>query len=171
MAASAKDVGVIGIERRQRQLVAAMHGMTAKVVHAAHQYWWALKQKLLPKGHACNHSPDPKHQEMRISQEGTERKGKPTSRKDSSSSSALSMRSAYSPMIQTMLARASGSSRLSRLSHSVAMMLSYLYTAPKMHFKFDQSITASPPIFGTVDEVGHCAQGGNPRGPMASSVS
>ncbi len=49
------------------------------------------------------------------------------SKKDSRSSSALSMRSAYSPMIQTMLARASGSSSESRLSHSVAMMLSYLH--------------------------------------------
>ena len=47
------------------------------------------------------------------------------SRKVSSSSSALSMRSAYSPMIQIMDALASGSSRLSRLSHSCAMMVSY----------------------------------------------
>ena len=49
------------------------------------------------------------------------------SRNCSSSSSALSMRSAYSPMIQIMLALASGSSRVSRFSHKVAMMLSYLY--------------------------------------------
>ena len=46
------------------------------------------------------------------------------SRNCSSSSSALSMRSAYSPMIHTMLALASGSSSDSRLSHSVPMMLS-----------------------------------------------
>ena len=42
------------------------------------------------------------------------------------SSAALSMRSAYSPMIQTMDALASGSSRDSRLSQSVAMAPSYL---------------------------------------------
>ena len=40
-------------------------------------------------------------------------------------SPALSMRSAYSPMIQIMEALASGSSRLSSESHSVPMMLSY----------------------------------------------
>ena len=51
------------------------------------------------------------------------------SRKNSSSSSALSMRSAYSPMIQIMLAFASGSSKVSKFSHSVAMMLSYLHVA------------------------------------------
>jgi hypothetical protein len=44
------------------------------------------------------------------------------SRNVSSSSSALSMRSAYSPMIHTMAALASGSSSVSRFSHSVAMM-------------------------------------------------
>ena len=48
------------------------------------------------------------------------------SRNCSSSSSALSMRSAYSPMIQIMDALASGSSSVSRFSHSVAMMDSYL---------------------------------------------
>ena len=42
------------------------------------------------------------------------------------SSAALSMRSAYSPMIQTMDALASGSSSDSRLSQSVAMAPSYL---------------------------------------------
>lgn len=48
------------------------------------------------------------------------------SRKLSSNSSALSILSAYSPTIQIIAARASGSSRESRFSHRVAMMLSYL---------------------------------------------
>lgn len=48
------------------------------------------------------------------------------SRKLSSSSSALSILSAYSPTIQIMAARASGSSRESRFSHRVAITLSYL---------------------------------------------
>lgn len=48
------------------------------------------------------------------------------SRKLSSSSSALSILSAYSPTIQIMAALASGSSRESKFSHRVAMMLSYL---------------------------------------------
>jgi hypothetical protein len=39
-------------------------------------------------------------------------------------SPALSMRSEYSPMIHTMEALASGSSKLSRLSHKVPIMLS-----------------------------------------------
>ena len=47
------------------------------------------------------------------------------SRKVSSSSPALSMRSAYSPTIQIMAALASGSSRESRFSQRVPMMLSY----------------------------------------------
>ena len=49
------------------------------------------------------------------------------SRKVSSSSSALSILSAYSPMIHTIDALASGSSRVSRFSHRVEMMLSYLF--------------------------------------------
>lgn len=49
------------------------------------------------------------------------------SRKLSRSSSALSILSAYSPTIQIIAARASGSSRESRFSHKVAMMLSYLH--------------------------------------------
>ena len=47
------------------------------------------------------------------------------SRKDSSSSSALSMRSAYSPMIQIIEAFASGSSSVSRFSQRVPMIDSY----------------------------------------------
>ena len=39
---------------------------------------------------------------------------------------SVSHLSAYSPMIQIMLAMASGSSKVSRFSHSVAMMLWYL---------------------------------------------
>lgn len=49
------------------------------------------------------------------------------SKKLSNSSSALSIRSAYSPIIQIMEARASGSSRVSKFSHRVAIMLSYLF--------------------------------------------
>ena len=79
MAASAKDVGATGTERRQMQPVAAMHGMTNKVVHAAHQSRRALKEELLRKGHACNHSLDPKFQEfslsLSISQGGPKKKG------------------------------------------------------------------------------------------------
>ena len=58
------------------------------------------------------------------------------SRNVNSNSSALSMRSAYSPMIQIMDALASGSSRESRFSHSVDMILSYLFGyLRKMSFK------------------------------------
>ena len=49
------------------------------------------------------------------------------SRKLSSSSSALSILSAYSPTIHIILARASGSSNVSRFSHSVAITDSYLF--------------------------------------------
>lgn len=48
------------------------------------------------------------------------------SRKLSSNSSALSILSAYSPTIQIIAARASGSSRESKFSQRVAMILSYL---------------------------------------------
>ena len=47
--------------------------------------------------------------------------------KVSSSSSELSIRSAYSPMIQIMADLASGSSSVSRFWHSVPMMDSYLF--------------------------------------------
>ena len=57
------------------------------------------------------------------------------SKKLSNSSSALSMRSAYSPTIQIMAARASGSSRESRFSHRVAITLSYLNGDRKQYFK------------------------------------
>mmetsp|Transcript_31161 Transcript_31161/g.87771 ORF Transcript_31161/g.87771 Transcript_31161/m.87771 type:complete len:353 (-) Transcript_31161:1341-2399(-) len=48
------------------------------------------------------------------------------SKKDSSKSLLLSIRSQYSPMIQIMEALASGSSRLSRFSQRSEMMISYL---------------------------------------------
>jgi len=51
---------------------------------------------------------------------------KESRKKDSSSSSAFSIRSAYSPMIQIMLALASGSSKVSKFSHRAAMTCSYL---------------------------------------------
>ena len=48
-----------------------------------------------------------------------------TSRNMASSSSALSMRSLYSPTIHTMAARASGSSSDSRFSHRSVSAVSY----------------------------------------------
>ena len=82
-----------------------------------------------------------------------EKEGCSTSRKLSSSSSALSMRSAYSPMIQTMAARASGSSKLSRLSHSVAMIVSYLPAQrrpcqPRMHATPAQTAQQRSSVYG-----------------------
>lgn len=66
------------------------------------------------------------------------------SRKLSSSSSALSILSAYSPTIQIMAARASGSSKESRFSHRVAMMLSYLRNINGLALGQDvQQLTAS----------------------------
>lgn len=60
------------------------------------------------------------------------------SKKLSNNSSALSMRSAYSPTIQIMAARASGSSRESRFSHSVAITLSYLDSC-KQHYGYSNA--------------------------------
>ena len=55
------------------------------------------------------------------------------SKNDCRSSSALSILSAYSPMIQIIEARASGSSKLSKLSHKFAMIDSYLTIETKKY--------------------------------------
>lgn len=80
------------------------------------------------------------------------------SRKLSSSSSALSIRSAYSPTIQIMAARASGSSRESRFSHSVAITLSYLESSTQLTREHWRSLGNSGEAQQGPRETGRCSE-------------
>lgn len=120
-----------------------LSGQTKDLLHQLLGLWWFLKKQLddgsqQGKLHLLSNKHKTHHTTARFEMSGWIKQVKwmqqvtcvlsswKPSRKLSSSSSALSIRSAYSPTIQIMAARASGSSSESRFSQRVAMMLSYL---------------------------------------------